>query len=227
MDDGVNKIRQLKELLDEGLIDENEFKRKKDEILQNENVHVNSTTENFNPYMTNNAYLSNANSKEKSGCLVTGAKILLIVAILFIGLTVAFMFIDTDSSDTSSDNNTQTEEQISNDDDSEKPVYIGKSFEEIYYDYKANKARANKNYKGKRCKFKCKINGIENEGLLNLFGSATLTLEKNIDGTIVFFYASFEDENDIMNVNEGDVIRIDGQYGEDCSWIDCKIVKRY
>ena len=60
-----------------------------------------------------------------------------------------------------------------------------------------------------------------------MFGSATLTLEKNIDGTIVFFYASFEDENDIMDVNEGDVIRIDGQYGEDCSWIDCKIVKRY
>lgn len=67
---------------------------------------------------------------------------------------------------------------------------------------------------------------METDGLLNLTGGATLTMEIKIDNTIVFFYAEFEKEQEeaLKKVNVGDTITFEGKCLSAGSWTDCEII---
>lgn len=100
------------------------------------------------------------------------------------------------------------------------------SFEEIYHEYKDNELRAREKYYENRYRITAKINGMSTTGLLNATGGATLTMETQIDDTIVFFYAEFEKDQEeaLKNVNVGDTITFDGTNLSAGSWSDCKLV---
>lgn len=99
------------------------------------------------------------------------------------------------------------------------------SFEEIYAEYKSNESRANEEFKGNRYRITAIINGISDGGFLDSKNAANLTLEKDIDETTVFFYATFKDKNEIMDYNVGDEITFDGTYSKAGSWYDCTVVE--
>lgn len=103
-------------------------------------------------------------------------------------------------------------------------VHTEVSFAEIYKEFKANKVRAEDKYNGKKFRITAKINGMETGGILNLTGGATLTMEKQVDNTIVFFYAEFEKEQEekLKKVNVGDTVTFVGKcYGG--SFTDCEL----
>lgn len=101
------------------------------------------------------------------------------------------------------------------------------TFDEIYKAYKENELRADDKYQYNRYRITAKINGMATGGLLNLFGGATLTMEKRVGDTIVFFYAEFEAEQEeaLKEVNVGDTITFDGECLSAGSWVECEIVK--
>ncbi len=107
-------------------------------------------------------------------------------------------------------------------------TYIeGVEFPEIYKAYKENELRADDTYKNNRYRITAKVNAISNDGLFNLTGGATLTMELKVDNTIVFFYAEFEkDQEEVLkNINVGDTITFEGECLSAGSWSDCKIIK--
>ena len=63
-------------------------------------------------------------------------------------------------------------------------------------------------------------------GLKNLTGGATLTMEKKVGKTIVFFYAEFEKEQEdaLKTINVGDTITFEGTCLSAGSWSDCELV---
>lgn len=100
------------------------------------------------------------------------------------------------------------------------------SFEEIYRAYKENEIRAEDVYKNNRYIITAKVNGMTTSGLLNLTGGATLTMEKKVDNTIVFFQAEFEkeQEDNLKQINVGDTITFGGECLSAGSWIECEII---
>lgn len=108
--------------------------------------------------------------------------------------------------------------------------FIGKlekvvTFDEIYQAYKENELRADDAYKGNRYTITAKINGMATGGLLNLTGGATLTMEKQVGNTIVFFYAEFEKDQEeaLKKVNVGDTITYEGECVSAGTWTDCEL----
>lgn len=101
------------------------------------------------------------------------------------------------------------------------------TFDEIYWAYKENILRADEQYKNNRYRITATINGMENGGLLNITGGATLTMEIRVGNTIVFFYATFEKEQEeaLKQVSVGDTITFDGECLSAGTWIDCEIVE--
>jgi hypothetical protein len=101
------------------------------------------------------------------------------------------------------------------------------TFDEIYWAYKENELRANDTYKNNRYRITAKINGMATGGLFNWTGGATLTMEKRVGNTIVFFYAEFEKEQEeaLKKVNVGDTITFEGECLSAGSWVDCEIVE--
>lgn len=109
----------------------------------------------------------------------------------------------------------------------EKVGYIeGVEFDEIYFAYKENEIRADDTYKNNRYRITASVNAISTGGLLNLTGGATLTMEKQVGETLVFFYAEFEKEQEesLKLINVGDVITFEGECLSAGSWTDCKII---
>lgn len=109
----------------------------------------------------------------------------------------------------------------------EKVPYIeGVEFDEIYRAYKENELRADETYQYNRYRITAKINGMATGGLLNLTGGATLTMEKKVGNTIVFFYAEFEKEQEenLKQINVGDTITFEGKCLSAGSWTDCEII---
>jgi len=100
------------------------------------------------------------------------------------------------------------------------------TFEEIYKAYKENELVADDLYKNNRYEVTAKINGMTNDGLFNLTGGATLTLEKRVGNTIVFFYAEFEKEQEenLKTVKVGDTITFVGECLSAGTWVDCELV---
>ena len=64
-------------------------------------------------------------------------------------------------------------------------------------------------------------------GLLNLTGGATLTMEKRVGNTIVFFYAEFEAEQEeaLKKVKIGDTITFEGECLGRSGFDDCEPVQ--
>lgn len=101
------------------------------------------------------------------------------------------------------------------------------TFDEIYKAYKENELRADDKYQYNRYRITAKINGMSTGGLFNLTGGATLTMEKRVGNTIVFFYAEFEKDQEeaLKKVNVGDTITFEGECLNAGSWSDCEIVE--
>lgn len=98
------------------------------------------------------------------------------------------------------------------------------AFADIYREFKRNELNAKDLYNGKRYEITAKINGISSSGLLNLTGGATLTMEQQVDSTIVFFTAEFEKEQEevLKELSVGDTITFIGTcYGG--NFTDCEI----
>lgn len=106
------------------------------------------------------------------------------------------------------------------------PTDTSVSFDTIYYEYKNNELRAKDTYSDNRYRITAVINGMETGGLFNLTGGATLTMERQVDNTIVYFYAEFEkdQEDALKNVNVGDTITFDGTCLSAGNWADCKLI---
>ena len=102
----------------------------------------------------------------------------------------------------------------------------GVNFEEIYYAYKENELRADETYQYNRYRITAKVNGMSTGGLLNLTGGATLTMEKQVGNKIVFFYAEFDrhQEEDLKEINVGDIITFEGKCLSAGSWTNCEII---
>jgi hypothetical protein len=99
------------------------------------------------------------------------------------------------------------------------------TFDEIYKAFKQNELVAKEKYNGNRYKITAKINGMNTGGLFNLTGGATLTMEKKVGNTTVFFYAEFEKDQEeaLKKVVVGDTITF---YGE-CwggRFSDCELI---
>lgn len=110
---------------------------------------------------------------------------------------------------------------------SEETSAVGTAtFDEIYQAYKENELVADDLYQYNRYRVTAKINGMTNDGLFNLTGGATLTLETKVDSTIVFFYAEFEKEQEenLKAVKVGDTITFEGKCLDAGNWSECALV---
>lgn len=110
---------------------------------------------------------------------------------------------------------------------SEETSAVGTAtFDEIYHAYKENELVADDLYQYNRYRVTAKINGMTNDGLFNLTGGATLTLETKVDNTIVVFYAEFEkdQEDNLKTVKVGDTITFIGECLSAGSWSDCEMI---
>ena len=110
---------------------------------------------------------------------------------------------------------------------SEETSAVGTAtFDEIYHAYKENELVADDLYQYNRYRVTAKINGMTNDGLFNLTGDATLTLETKVDNTIVFFYAEFEKEQEenLKTVKVGDTITFEGKCLDAGNWSECELV---
>lgn len=110
---------------------------------------------------------------------------------------------------------------------SEETSAVGTAtFDEIYQAYKENELVADDLYQYNRYRVTAKINGMTNDGLFNLTGGATLTLETKVDNTIVFFYAEFEKEQEenLKTVKVGDTITFEGKCLNAGNWSECELV---
>lgn len=110
---------------------------------------------------------------------------------------------------------------------SEETSEVGTAtFDEIYHAYKENELVADDLYQYNRYRVTAKINGMTNDGLFNLTGGATLTLETKVDNTIVFFYAEFEKEQEenLKTVKVGDTITFEGKCLDAGNWSECELV---
>lgn len=104
-------------------------------------------------------------------------------------------------------------------------VDLSVTYDDIYLAYKENELVANDTYRYNRYRITAKINGMATGGLLNLTGGATLTMEKRVGNTIVFFYAEFEKEQEeaLKQVKVGDTITFDGKCVGKGGFVDCEI----
>ena len=110
---------------------------------------------------------------------------------------------------------------------SEETSAVGTAtFDEIYHAYKENELVADDLYQYNRYRVTAKINGMTNDGVFNLTGGATLTLETKVDNTIVFFYAEFEKEQEenLKTVKVGDTITFEGKCLDAGNWSECELV---
>lgn len=100
------------------------------------------------------------------------------------------------------------------------------TFDEIYRAYKENELRADDVYQYNRYRITAKVNGMETGGLLNLTGGATLTMEKQVDSTVVFFTAEFEKDQEeaLKTINVGDTITFEGECLSAGTWEDCELI---
>ena len=98
------------------------------------------------------------------------------------------------------------------------------TFDEVYHAYEENELKAADIYKGNRYILQGKVNGIKAGRFLSS-GGATLTMENNVDGVIVFYYAEFgkDQEDALKTINTGDTITFEGTCSNAGAWSDCEL----
>lgn len=108
----------------------------------------------------------------------------------------------------------------------EPTVDLSVSYDDIYNAYKENELVANDLYRYNRYRITAEINGMSTGGLLNLTGGATLTMERRVGNTIVFFYAEFEKEQEdaLKQVKVGDTITFDGKCIGKGGFAECELI---
>lgn len=96
-------------------------------------------------------------------------------------------------------------------------------FPVMYQAYKENELRADETYQGNRYLVTAMISGMTNDGLLNVTGGATLTMQIKIDNTVVIFYAEFEKDQEeaLKTVSVGDTITFEGECRDAGNWSKC------
>lgn len=106
-----------------------------------------------------------------------------------------------------------------------EPIDTSVTYDDIYRAYKENELVANDTYRYNRYRITAKINGMNTGGLLNLTGGATLTMEKKVGNTIVFFYAEFEKDQEeaLKQVKVGDTITFEGECIGRSGFTDCEL----
>ena len=137
---------------------------------------------------------------------------------LILGIIVISLLVLTGCSSTEVDKTIESDEVVD---------YIeGVEFDEIYHAYKENELRADDIYQYNRYRITAEVNGMSTSGLFNLTGGATLTMEKKVGNTYVFFYAEFEKEQEDMlkQINVGDTITFEGKCLSAGSWTECEII---
>lgn len=157
--------------------------------------------------------------KEPSGKNIFGAIILITVT----GF-IAFGLIA--SNNTTAEDVNKSASMSSIPKESNEPVDTTISFSDIYTAFKQNELVAKETYNGNRYRISGKINGIETGGLLNFTGGATLTMEKKVNNTVVFFLAEFEKEQEeaLKQIVVGDTITFEGKcWGGNFS--NCEIIE--
>lgn len=109
---------------------------------------------------------------------------------------------------------------------SDSDVDLAVSYDDIYNAYKENELVANDLYRYNRYRITAEINGMSTGGLLNLTGGATLTMERRVGNTIVFFYAEFEKEQEeaLKKVKVGDTITFDGKCIGKGGFTECELI---
>lgn len=102
----------------------------------------------------------------------------------------------------------------------------GVDYSEIYNAYKENELRADDKYKNNRYKITAKVDGMTKDGILNFSGNTTVTLEHEVDNTIVILYATFGKDQDeaLKSINTGDTITFEGECLSEYTWTDCKLI---
>lgn len=105
-------------------------------------------------------------------------------------------------------------------------IDLSVTYDEIYKAYKENELVADDLYQYNRYRITATINGMSTSGLLNLTGGATLTMEKRVGNTIVFFYAEFEkaQEEALKTIKVGDTITFEGECLSAGMWSDCELI---
>lgn len=100
------------------------------------------------------------------------------------------------------------------------------TYDEIYKAYKENELVADDLYQYNRYRITATINGMSTSGLFNLTGGATLTMEKRVGNTRVFFYAEFEKEQEeaLKTIKVGDTITFEGECLSAGTWSDCELI---
>lgn len=151
----------------------------------------------------------------KAWAIVLGSSLVLLIAVFCM-----FRFMDVQSKAQIETNKT-TES-----DESSAVVDESVTFDEIYRAYKENELRADDVYQYNRYRITAKVNGMETGGLLNLTGGATLTMEKQVDSTIVFFIAEFEkdQEDALKTISVGDTITFEGECLSAGTWESCELI---
>lgn len=101
------------------------------------------------------------------------------------------------------------------------------TFDKIYEAYERNELVADDLYKGNRYKVTGTIVTITNDGIYNLTGGAMLAMTVRVGDTQVYFYATFDKEQEeaLKQVVVGDTITFEGTCSSAGSWYDCEIVR--
>lgn len=110
--------------------------------------------------------------------------------------------------------------------ETEQTVDLSVTYDDIYNAYMENELVANDLYRYNRYRITAKINGMSTDGLFNLTGGATLTMERRVGNTIVFFYAEFEKEQEeaLKKVKVGDTITFEGECVGKSGFDECELV---
>lgn len=100
------------------------------------------------------------------------------------------------------------------------------SFDELYWAYKDNEIVADEKYEGNRYYVTGEIAGINNGGILNIGGGATLTVNVQVDNITVVLIATFDDTQieNLKTVKVGDTITFAGKCLSYGSWSDCELI---
>lgn len=151
----------------------------------------------------------------KNNSKVSGLTVICILFILIAILVAVFCLPEMVSN--SSDNSLNISSQIE--------VNRDVSYEEIYKAFKNNTIVAEDTYNDKYFAVTAKINGMKTGGVFELEKNVTtLTMETQVDNTIVFFLAKFDEEQreSLKSVSVGDTISFIGKCN-DGTFSECEL----